>query len=132
MKKSVKYFSGSIALFIVVLFYRCSDEAAFFVYNDKSGISIKTGESGLFITNNTQGAIHYFVIEKTAATYTDWIPVCNSGNEVGVNLVKEVPYSELYGYYNNCEAVFYWWNCLQTENGEPKSAFLQSISFRTH
>lgn len=109
----------------------CNKEETNPVYINNSGVSIRVSESGIFITNGTNETIHYFVIEKNEAALIRWIPVCNPNNEIEISSTKEISYSNIPGYFNKCEVLFYWWNCEQINSGEMKPDNLKSISFKT-
>lgn len=114
-----------------VLLYSCSDNSTDSVYYDPAGISISAGESSFFVTNYTNATIHYFAIEQRTATYTDWIQQCDTIKVVGTNSTKEIAYLKIYGYYKDCEVLYYWWHCNQTVKGELKPVSLHKISFKT-
>ena len=67
----------------------------------------------LAIFNNTPHTVHYYVLEKNAARYTNWKP-CNHPEMCGDRGIKpgmltDVLYAHIYRWYPGCEVEVNWW-----------------------
>ncbi len=82
----------------------------------------------LEITNRTQAAVFYIVINQSAVAYTDWVPGVN-GPHVNAGNSVSLTYSQIVGYTTGAtKATVYWWQAVPGPADTPQPGRIQQIT----
>jgi hypothetical protein len=94
-------------------------------------VTAKTG--GLFVTNQTERPVFYFVAEKNAAAVIDWVPCTTSlalcvAIAPGENIV--IPWTNVAGFRPDAQEFLFTWYHIVTVNGTPQVSSLQTVTVK--
>lgn len=109
----------------------CGDTGIDSVFKDEAGLIIRMSSSSMFVTNSTADTIRFFAVEQNASTLIDWSIGCDAMNAVNPKSTKEISYSKISGYHNQCEIQFYWWRCALNSSGRMEPVSLRRMNLKT-
>jgi hypothetical protein len=118
-----------LALFLVLSGVRCRDVGT--ETTGDNGVTILAGRSSVLVTNFTPNKINYFAVEKQSSAFIDWITQCDDGTAILPHHSKEIAYSNILGYHQPCDILFYWWHCVPTPNGGTRPDSLRELIVRS-
>ncbi|NQT27585.1 hypothetical protein HQ585_19680 [candidate division KSB1 bacterium] len=110
MKRIIQF---SSLLLLLVLF--CSKENPL---KPQGGVQITIQNDAIKISNKTTQILHFFLVERGIAAVLDMILSCEpeDPNQIPSGKSDTILYEDIFGYYEHCEVIVYYWNCVRDDS----------------
>ena len=90
--------------------------------SDEGEVSARVIGDSVFVTNNTEARIYYFIVGREAANLIDWIPRLDVEKSVTPGKTIRLDRKEdILGSSDEKEAIVHWWHAVEREPGLVQS-----------